>query len=44
MSGPAFAFPNEIEQPTDVTLIDRLDLSEETFADGPLRVFPGVRR
>jgi hypothetical protein len=30
-SGPAFGFPDQIVQPTDVTLIDRLDLLERHF-------------
>ncbi len=30
-SGPAFRFPDEIAQPTDVTLIDRLGLLERNF-------------
>jgi hypothetical protein len=30
-SGPAFRFPDEIVQPADVTLIDRLDLLERNF-------------
>jgi hypothetical protein len=30
-SGPAFRFPDEILQPTDITLIDRLDLLERHF-------------
>jgi hypothetical protein len=30
-SGPAFGFPDEIAQPTDITLIDRLDLLERNF-------------
>lgn len=31
VSGPAFRFPDEILQPTDITLIDRLDLLERHF-------------
>jgi len=31
VSGPAFRFPDEIAQPTDITLIDRLDLLERHF-------------
>ena len=30
-SGPAFRFPDEIPQPTDITLVDRLDLLERNF-------------
>jgi hypothetical protein len=30
-SGPAFRFPDEIPQPTDTTLVDRLDLLERHF-------------
>jgi RimJ/RimL family protein N-acetyltransferase len=31
VSGPAFRFPDEIAQPTDITLVDRLDLLERHF-------------
>lgn len=31
LSGPAYRFPDEIVRPTDVTLIDRLDLLERNF-------------
>lgn len=31
LSGPAFRFPDEIVQPNDVTLVDRLDLLERNF-------------
>jgi hypothetical protein len=31
VSGPAFAFPDEIARPTDITIIDRLDLLERYF-------------
>jgi GNAT acetyltransferase len=30
-SGPAFGFPDEIAQPTDIALVDRLDLLERNF-------------
>jgi len=30
-SGPAFKFPDEIQRPTDITLVDRLDLLERNF-------------
>jgi hypothetical protein len=30
-SGPAFRFPDEIQRPTDITLVDRLDLLERNF-------------
>ena len=31
VSGPAFTFPEEIVQPSDITLVDRLDLLERNF-------------
>jgi hypothetical protein len=31
LSGPAFNFPDEIAQPSDITLVDRLDLLERNF-------------
>ena len=30
-SGPAFRFPDELQRPTDITLVDRLDLLERNF-------------
>jgi hypothetical protein len=31
LAGPAFGFPDEIAQPTDIALVDRLDLLEHHF-------------
>ena len=41
LSGPAFGFPDEIVQPTDIKLIDRLDLLERNFRGWTAGEIPG---